>query len=150
MYLKDSIWGCIFQTLGHCKLHGCLNSPIFPTLIKHSLRSLLTPKAKAIQLLLSVLLSLSSWEKLHIHFAISQTSSSYSSNHKEEAPVPQSTKHLKEEGWTYRSCGFPLVATALWGLPGLHSKGRAGASGPAAHPCMKLFRDPGERWSKQR
>lgn len=30
-------------------------------------------------------------------------------------------------------------------LPGLLSKGRAGAAGPEAHPCMKIFRDPGEK-----
>lgn len=59
--------------------------------------------------------------------------------------MPQSAEHLKEEGWIYQSCGFPLVATAPWGLPGLRSKGRAGAAGPEAHPCMKIFRDPGEK-----
>lgn len=37
-------------------------------------------------------------------------------------------KHLKEEGWIYQSHGFPLVAIIPWGLCGLHSKGRAGAS----------------------
>lgn len=59
--------------------------------------------------------------------------------------MPQSAEHLKEEGWIYQSCGFPLLATAPWGLPGLCSKGRAGATGPEAHPCMKIFRDPGEK-----
>lgn len=54
-------------------------------------------------------------------------------------------KHLKEEGWIYQSRGFPLVAIVPWGLCGLHSKGRAGASGLDANPCIgKLFRDSGQ------
>lgn len=37
-------------------------------------------------------------------------------------------KHLKEEGWSYQSHGFPLGAIIPWGPCGLHSKGSAGAS----------------------
>lgn len=52
---------------------------------------------------------------------------------------------MKEEGRTYQGCGFALVATVPWGPCGLHSKGRAGASGLDAHPCVgKLFRDSGQ------
>lgn len=117
MCLEDRIYPSLhFPDPWVLQLQGCSNSSVLPTFITHSLRSLLTPKAKAIQFLLSVLLSLLIWETMCINFAIFQTLSNYSSNHEVEAPVPWSSEHLGEEGWMYWSCGFPHVAFNPWGF----------------------------------
>lgn len=81
---------------------------------------MLTPKAKAIQLLLSAPLSLSSWKTLRIHLAIFQTPSSYSLHLQMEAPVPRTMLST----WKRKDGLIRAVVLHLWpSFPG----------GPVAH-----------------